>query len=195
MTRTEEKRALRTQLRAAGLALPESYRTAADAAICARVMALPEYRTAGTVFCFVSTEREISTRAILTDALRAGKRVCVPLCTAPGLMEPRQIRSLEELRPGICGIPEPAADSRYVPADEVDFSVIPCLSCSRSGQRLGQGGGYYDRFLSAYRASAVLICRERLMREELPTEPHDRPVPWVVTEQALYEDGIPAREE
>ena len=56
---------------------------------------------------------------------------------------------------------------------------------------MGRGGGYYDRFLSQYRSSAVLLCRERLIREEIPVEPHDCPVPWVLTEQGLYEDGVP----
>ena len=61
------------------------------------------------------------------------------------------------------------------------------------GQRLGQGGGYYDRFLSNYRGGTVLLCREKLIREEIPLEPHDYPIPWVLTEVGLYEDGTPAR--
>ena len=58
------------------------------------------------------------------------------------------------------------------------------------GQRLGHGGGYYDRFLSQYRGGTVLLCREQLIRQEIPVEPHDYPVPWVLTERGLYEDGI-----
>ena len=39
----------------------------------------------------------------------------------------------------------------------------------------------------------VLLCQEKLIREEIPVEPHDYPIPWVLTERGLYEDGIPAR--
>ena len=48
-------------------------------------------------------------------------------------------------------------------------------------------------FLARYRGGTVLLCREKLIREEIPVEPHDFPVPWVLTERGLYEDGVPAR--
>ena len=108
-------------------------------------------------------------------------------------MELRAVLSLEKLSPGKYGILEPDAGCPLVAADQVELAVIPCAACSRDGRRLGRGGGYYDRFLSAYRGSAALVCRERLIREEIPTEPLDIPVHWVVTEAGLYEDGVPAR--
>lgn len=193
MTKQEEKKRLRAALRAQARDLSEHYRAAADQAIAAQFLSMPEYRAAGTVFCFVGAGREIDTRSILSDVLSSGKTLCVPLCTAPGIMELRQIHSLDELVPGSYGILAPPEDSRRVETDEVDLAVLPCLSCSRSGQRLGQGGGYYDRFLSNYRGGTVLLCREKLLREEIPVEPHDYPVPWVLTERTLYEDGTPAR--
>ncbi len=73
--------------------------------------------------------------------------------------------------------------------------MIPCVTCSREGRRLGRGGGYYDRFLAHYRGAAVLVCRERLLRQEIPFDLHDYPVPWVITEAGLFEDGTPARPE
>ena len=78
------------------------------------------------------------------------------------------------------------------PSAAIDFAVLPCVTCNYLGQRLGHGGGYYDRFLSQYRGGTVLLCRELLIRQEIPVEPHDYPVPWVLTERGLYEDGIPA---
>ena len=55
---------------------------------------MPEYQSAGTIFCFVGTGREIDTRPILRHALNSGKTVCVPLCTTPGQMELRRITAL-----------------------------------------------------------------------------------------------------
>lgn len=193
MTKAQEKQQLRATIRTLEAALSPQYRSRSDAAIAARVLAMPEYQAAQTVFCFVGTAREINTRPILEDALAAGKRLCVPLCTGPGIMELRRIRSCKELSPGAYGIPEPPGSSEIVPEDEVDLAMLPCVSCNRLGHRLGRGAGYYDRFLAHYRGGAVLLCRERLLREEIPLEPHDYPVPWVVTERALYEDGSPAR--
>ena len=193
MTRTEEKQQLRRTMRALESGLSARYKEESSRAIAGNLLAMPEYQEAGTVFCFVGTDREIDTRPILEDILAAGKRLCVPLCTGKGIMELRQVTDLRQLVPGAYGILEPPADAPIVAVDEVDFAVMPCLTCNRLGQRLGRGGGYYDRFLSHYRGGTVLLCQEKLIREEIPLEPHDYPVPWVLTERGLYEDGTPAR--
>lgn len=192
MTRQEEKKQLRAIIRRIEAALTTEYKEKADRTIVRRLLAIPEYKEAETVFCFAGTAREIDTRPILKDALSAGKTLCVPLCTGPGVMEARQITALNQLTPGAFGILEPPADAPVVPVDAIDFAVLPCVTCSHGGQRLGHGGGYYDRFLSHYRGGTVLLCREQLIRQEIPVEPHDYPVPWVLTERGLYEDGIPA---
>lgn len=193
MTKQEEKRRLRRAVRALEARLAPRYLEESGRAIAAHLLAMPEYRAAGTVFCFVGFGREVDTRPILLDALERGKVLCVPLCTGPGRMELRQITGLDQLLPGAFGISEPPADSVPVATDEVDFAVLPCVTCDRAGRRLGRGGGYYDRFLAHYRGGTVLLCREKLIREEIPVEPHDYPVPWVLTERGLYEDGTPAR--
>ena len=193
MTRMEEKQQLRRTMRALESGLSARYKAESSRAIAAHLLAMPEYQEAGTVFCFVGTDREIDTRPILEDVLAAGKRLCVPQCVGKGIMELRQVTDLRQLIPGAYGILEPSADAPLVSLDEVDFAILPCLTCNHLGQRLGQGGGYYDRFLSHYRGGTVLLCREKLIREEIPLEPHDYPVPWVLTERGLYEDGTPAR--
>lgn len=193
MTRQEEKRQLRRIARDLESRLSVPYRLKADRSIAAHLLAMPEYRSAETVFCFVSTAHEIDTRPILEDALTAGKKLCVPLCVGAGVMELRRVTSLDQLSPGFHGILEPPAGSPLVLPDDVDFAILPCLTCNHLGQRLGYGGGYYDRFLAHYRGGTVLLCRELLIRDEIPVEPHDYPVPWVLTERGLYEDGTPAR--
>lgn len=193
MTRQEEKQRLRRTVRALEAQLSPRYLERSAQAIAARLLAMPEYRDAGTVFCFAGARREVDTRPILRDALESGKVLCVPLYTGPGEMELRRITALEQLTPGSRGIPEPPPDSPALSPDGVDFAVLPCVTCDRLGRRLGRGGGCYDRFLSHYRGAAVLLCRERLIREEIPVEPRDHPVPWVLTERGLYEDGAPAR--
>lgn len=193
MTKQEEKQQLRAIVRRLEGQLTGDYLRQSSRAIAAHLLAMPEYQAAGTVFCFVGTAREIDTRLILEDALAAGKRLCVPLCIVAGIMELREVRCLGDLSPGAYHIPEAPADSPQVSPDDVDFAILPCLTCSHAGQRLGRGGGYYDRFLSTYRSGTVLLCRERLIREDIPVTHLDYPVPWVLTETGLYEDGTPAR--
>ncbi len=105
------KQQLRATIRRLSAQLPFRYREAADRAIARHLLALPEYRSAGAVFCFVSAGREIDTRPILEQTLADGKMLCVPLCVADGIMELRAIRDLKELFPGAYGILEPPADS------------------------------------------------------------------------------------
>ena len=193
MTRQEEKQQLRKTMRALLNTLSPRYLERAGQAIAGHLIAMPEYQAANTVFCFVGRYPEIDTRPILEDALAAGKRLCVPLCVDRGIMELREITALTQLVSGAYGLSEPPAEAPILTPDEVDFAILPCLTCNRAGQRLGRGGGYYDRFLSHYRSGSVLLCAELALRDEIPVEPHDYPIPWVLTERGLYEDGIPAR--
>lgn len=177
MERKEQKRALRQLIRMRILALSPFYCERADRGIREQVKALKEYREAQTLFCFVGTDREIRTRELLQEALEDGKRVCVPRCLTKGLMEAFEIRSLGELKPGSYGILEPGAECPAVNAEEIDLALVPCLACTREGTRLGQGGGYYDRYFGsgtkAFAGTAYLLCREAMILPEIPEEAHD----------------------
>ena len=111
MTRQEEKQQLRSVISRLEEKLSPSYKEKSDRAIAHRLLAMPEYQEAQTVFCFIGTAHEINTRPILEHILSSGKTLCVPLCTAPGIMEPRQITDLHQLLPGAHAIPEPPANA------------------------------------------------------------------------------------
>ena len=162
----ERKKALRQEIKAAAAALDEGYTKEADLEIFSLVAGLPEYEQAGTLFCFVGTSGEIDTAPILEDALRKGKRVGVPKCTARGIMEVREIWSLGDLEAGKYGILEPGANAPVIQPEEINLAIVPCMSCSHDGRRLGYGGGYYDRYLVRTRAVKAVICRERIMRAD-----------------------------
>ena len=134
------KRDLRAEIARAVAALPPDYCRRADEAICRAVLASAEYRRAGTLFCYVGTDREIDTRPILAAALRDGKTLAVPLCVGRGIMEARRIGGLEELVPGKYGIPAPHPGCPLVEPGEIDLALIPCCTGNRRGQRLGYGG-------------------------------------------------------
>ncbi len=185
----EKKQALRKELQEARKSLSQEYQNQADEAIAQALLALPSCAKAQTIFCYVSMKGEPATLAILESLLEAGKRVAVPLCIGPGVMEAIEIHSLEDLRPGAYGILEPPAATEDMPALEpeaFDFAVIPCVSCGKDGKRLGHGAGYYDRFLECCRATTCALCYEELLRENIPTAAHDRAMDMVLTEKDLY---------
>ena len=189
MTVSEEKRALRRRLRTLEQSLTADYRARSGRAIIEALLCSDIYRDAECLCCFVGTGAEIDTRPLLRDAFAQGKRVCVPLCKGRGVMEMRLIPSLDALSPGMMGIPEPPPDTPTVGAAEIDLLIIPCLACERAGNRLGRGGGYYDRFLQGYRGAAVLICREAMLQDSVPMEPHDVSLSLVLSERGFYRNG------
>ena len=138
MTITQRKRQLRMAVRRDEQLISICDRARSDQAVAIQVLALPEYRRAQSLFCFVSTTREIDTTPVLLDALHSGKTLCVPLCVDDGIMEPRQITSLDQLHRGAYGVLEPEEDTPKMTLDQVDLSIIPCVSCDRLGHRLGQ---------------------------------------------------------
>jgi len=185
----ERKKALRQEIKAAAVALDEGYTKEADLEIFSHVAGLSEYEQAGTLFCFVGTSGEIDTAPILEDALRRGKRVGVPRCISRGIMEVREIRSLRDLEAGKYGIMEPGAHAPVIQAEEINLAIVPCMSCSHDGRRLGYGGGYYDRYLGRTRAVKAVICRERIMRADIPVEPHDQLMDMVISEHGVRRLG------
>ena len=70
----EEKRRLRSQVKQLERGLEEAYLAACGAAVNTQLLALPEYRTARTVFCFASFGRELPTWAFLQEVLKSGRR-------------------------------------------------------------------------------------------------------------------------
>ena len=182
----EEKKLLRAAVRECINRDFIPQRKAISRGICSRVLEYEPYKTAKTVFLFVGTAREVNTLPILEDAWHAGKTVCVPRCMEGGCMALCRITSIADLQPGAYGILEPAENCPTLSHAEIDFALIPCLACNRQGDRLGKGGGYYDRFFELYRGPAAMICPEMLLQNSIPTEPHDTTVSCVITENGIF---------
>jgi 5-formyltetrahydrofolate cyclo-ligase len=147
---------------------------------------LPGWKEAETVLLYVSAfPEEIHTATMLTMAYEAGKRVILPRVDrrARQLGLHRVIDPARDLVPGVLGIPEPTAGLPEVPADSIDWALIPGVAFDELGYRLGRGAGHYDRLLPAMRADAVcwalsLSCQ---LVPRLPIEPHDVPMDGITT--------------
>ena len=181
MTKSE----LRKAIAGAVKNLSPTYCREADAAICRLVTNSPAYQKARTIFCYVGSDREIDTTAILRAAFQDGKILAVPLCTAPGVMEARQVQDFSDLVSGKYGILAPKLHCPLVEPRAFDLAIVPCCTGNARGQRLGYGGGYYDRYLPQLACPTMLLCRGRLVTEDIPTEDHDVPATYLVTEAGL----------
>ncbi len=175
------KKALRAALAVRRRTLSCEYVRDAGERIQARVIASAWYHDARSVFVYVSMPGEPATDGIIRQALTDGKQLYVPKCVG-GQMLAVRIRDTAQLRPGAYGILEPEGTGDTAEADTLDLIVVPCVSASSDGRRLGHGAGYYDRFLGRTRDSTVCLCFRRMMCEEIPMTDRDVMMARVVTE-------------
>jgi len=180
----ERKKALRKAIKARVNALSESYRAAASDAIQRQVLESDAYRTAESVFPYIAMPTEPDTRRIIERALSDGKRVYVPKCVSKTEMIAVRIRSADDLQPGAYGIPEPVDCSETAEPDRIDLILVPCVSASKDGKRLGHGAGYYDRFLAESNGKTICLCFREALCDEIPTEETDVRVGRVFFDEA-----------
>lgn len=177
-----DKQELRSCLRDTREKLEPEYVKNSDLSIYNKLISLPEYVSAENIFCYYSIDGEADTHAIISHALKAGKRVYLPVVYDGGLMEAVEVSDVFRLIPGKLNIPEPPRDGRVLVPGTEDIAIVPGLAFDRDGYRLGQGGGYYDRFLKTWPGVSVGLCRRKFLLNELPIECHDMKVDKVVTE-------------
>lgn len=162
-------------------ALSEQYIIDSDDAITRRLCSLPEYKNARVIFAYYSVGREVSTHKLLRTALNDGRKVALPLSGSDGMMSFHLISSLDGLRSGKFGIPEPVGGEEALPTAE-DIIIVPALCCDKNNARLGHGGGYYDRYLAGKPCFSVCLCRKKLLEEHIPTQETDNKVSIVITD-------------
>ncbi len=181
----EEKKKLRSQLRILRRAIQPKRRAVLDEAMLHQVLRFSWYREADTVLLYASCGGEPDTLALIRTALRDGKAVALPRCLADGRMEFILIASMEELSAGAYGILEPVG-SHYPILTEQSLCIVPGVAFNSKGARLGQGGGYYDRFLAEHpQLRTVGLCYTDLLQETIPCEAHDCRVDAVITEKSV----------
>jgi len=167
---------------------PET-KKAKDLLIKEKILSLSEFRQATVIFLFASFRSEVSTSPLIEEALRLGKRVVLP-SVDPTNKELRlyEIKDPVELSSGYMGITEPAVPvERERDINDVTLVVMPGAAFDSMGNRLGYGGGYYDKLLSRLRRNIPLIALayEEQIVDILPSESHDIKVHTIVTDKRV----------
>lgn len=175
------KNDLRREIRALSALLADGYRHEASEKIARKLFESDEYKNCVSVFVYVSVRGEPDTYEIIKRSLADGKQVYVPRCVKNGVMEAVRIYGTDGLVKNAYGIPEPVCGEK-ADVSVIDLAVVPCVSASYDGRRLGHGGGYYDRFLKETKAKKICLCFDRLIRNDIPTDENDVKMDEVLTE-------------
>jgi 5-formyltetrahydrofolate cyclo-ligase len=151
-----------------------------------RLLETPEFSRAKALALYSPILNEVFTEELFQAARRLGKRVAYPRVCGDSL-EFVEVTRLEELRPGVLGVLEPAG-SLVLPAGALDLMLVPGVSFDQAGFRLGYGKGYYDRFLHAADRCPCLVgfCFDFQLIADLPMESHDVGMNMVVTESRTW---------
>jgi 5-formyltetrahydrofolate cyclo-ligase len=145
-----------------------------------------EFKRARVVMFYVSLQDEVDTLAMIDEALKAGKRVAVPVILKKDkrLIAGEIHNRLEDLESQHFGIYQPRQDRvKEIPLDDIDLVVVPGVAFDRKNIRLGRGHGYYDRFLSGLpkKTKTIGLAFDFQVLEDLPQDPHDVPVSKIIT--------------
>lgn len=162
--------------------------------ITKRFLASFEFNAAQTIHFYLATAVEVQTEEMIRGALRKKKRVVVPLVqpeTSSLVLSELVDFDPSQLQPGPYGISEPRPEyRRKVDPQEVDLWVVPGVAFDDTGNRLGFGGGYYDRLLSLARGKKIGVAFEFQVVDRLPIERTDHPVDLIMTEaRTIYSKG------
>jgi 5-formyltetrahydrofolate cyclo-ligase len=179
----QDKAVLRARLLADRRGLSADERREAGRLIRDALLELPELQMAGTVAAYYSVGAEPDTRGLVYALWKRGTYVLLPLLLPDGDLDWASYEGPDSLVPGPRGLAEPGEPPRGPGAvARADVVLAPALAVDHAGNRLGRGGGCYDRALA--RVSALIPVIVPLYDAELlgrvPAEPHDTPVRAVV---------------
>ncbi len=163
-----------------------------SAAIVSRVVALDTWSHSRTVHSYVdSMAGEVQTHELIRLALDQGRNVVVPVVPPDRqrrLLHARVFSPEEDLAEGPMGLRQPPVDlAGFEDFSSLDLIIVPGLAFSSNGDRLGMGGGYYDRFLGEVAAPKIGLVSEQLLLDSIPSTDHDVTMDLVVTETTVYD--------
>jgi len=178
------RRVVRAEMRLRRRSLGGARRRLATRAIVRHFLALPAYRAAARLALYWPADGEPDVRELATHARARGKRVYLPVIGRAGTLAFAAWPRDASLKPNRYGIPEPLG-TRRVTTRELQLIVVPLVAFDAAGNRLGMGGGYYDRALAGRRRNTFLAGAAFSLQgvARLPAQPWDVPLDLVITER------------
>lgn len=173
---------LRRQIKAMRDAIPAGDRQEFSRCICGEAVNMAH--SGESVFVYASVGSEVLTDELIRALREKGCRVCLPKITGRGCMEAAEYRPGEKLQCDRFGIPYPV-NGEVIPPEEIAAAFVPGLAFDAAGQRLGYGGGYYDRWLARSGARRIGLAYGCQLIEAVAAEARDIPVDALVTEHGL----------
>ena len=174
-----DKKELRQKIREQKRQMTPQQIESASACLAEQFFATQQYQQAKTIYGYLPYNQEVRTTPILERALQDGKCVAVPKLYGPE-MKFIYLTYLSQVEKSDKGIPEPILDEP-IGDDPTALVLMPGMAFTKNGDRMGYGGGYYDKFLAVEpNHPTVALCFDFQIVDEIPTEDYDIPVDLVL---------------
>ena len=186
----ERKQDIRKELLKKRNSLTEEQREKYSKLITDRLLSLEQYKEADILLIYASYQSEVCTYEIIRNALHSPKKVFCPKVLGPGNMEFYEITSLKDIISGYKKIPEPiSTDFPYLNVNHFKtLMFMPLVGFDDNKNRLGYGGGFYDRYLQNFPTMERIALAYECQRHEsdIPTEETDVKPSLIITEQRIF---------
>lgn len=193
----QDKQQLRQLFRRKRRSLSPQQQKQAGEAVAEQISQLLEFQLAELIAIYLPNDGEISTLDIIQICRRGNKQVALPVVDSTGLLNFVIYPENAELRLNQFAIPEPVLNQQtLVPVEKLDVICLPLVAFDLSGNRLGMGGGFYDRTLAqipdpvaqASRYPCLIgLAHTCQQSESLPIESWDIPLNYIVTPTAILQ--------
>ena len=192
---TADKVSLRREMRNLRRELDAVQRQSAAAGLLRNLMTLDAFTAADSVALYLVNDGEIDPIDVMHWCWNNGRRTYVPIVIQQqgNSLVFAPVSSDSEFRENRFGIPEPVVDqSEIIRAAELDLVLLPLVAFDASGNRIGMGGGFYDRTFEFVRDQGALvptmigIAHELQRVPQIESESWDIPLSTVVTDSGVY---------
>ena len=161
--------------------------------IMKKLFSLPGFRKAKKVMFYVSFNNEVNTYSMIKRALKIGKQVYVPITDFKNRkLSISRIRVFpDDLERSKYGILEPKKGKREIfKGNKIDIIIVPGVGFDCEGNRLGYGGGFYDRLLQRVKTVKVGIAFDFQVLRSIPINKNDQKLDIIITEKKTFKSCV-----
>lgn len=181
-----DKKILRRQMKKQREAMSREEMFSKSEQIFEQLITVPEYKHSDKIYTYVSMNNEVDTIMLIDYSLSIDKRVFVPKVIG-NHMEFYEISDISELSSGYFGIYEPDINGKEPDYSRTGFMCMPGLAFDLSFNRLGYGGGFYDRYLAQEnRLYKAALAYSYQLVPAVFAEPTDVKTDMIITESNIY---------
>ncbi len=139
------------------------------------------------ILLYSDYKNEVKTKYLIEYILKYVGYILLPKVEENNTLSIHKVINLDELKPSNMNILEPTTDN-IISYKDIDLIIAPGVAFDKNMNRLGYGGGYYDRLLTNINETCkvIAIAYDLQIKESIPTDKHDKLMDYIITETSIF---------